>query len=240
MDDALVIYLGFFGLMIVGAIAFFVGKWTDIEWRAKFMKNTFKKEYFVLKIVSDDRNTIKSKLINPNKDGTIEIPGLLWHFNKDEIYRSVKEDFGVTYDLKNNEKVKIKDGFGIKNASVKFNEGVPTIYVDTRSIKPLDFRSNRTNINPEELSASLGAWVSNQINKGITDSMKILKQMQLFNYIQLGLLILIVCVAVTIMNNQGEQTKILNALNSKSTNPSGLPNGAVYQNGSIVIKQGTT
>ena len=146
MDESLLILVGV-GILaiIVGAV---IGKLMDVYFRAKLLRRITKKNYGILGIVSKDWKNIKKILVNFDKD-LIKIGDAVWVLKGSQIYREdhPEKGFQVTHDI------------------LKWEEGVPTAYVNYETIKPLDFFSEGGKTRPEETGAILLAWVENQIAK---------------------------------------------------------------------------
>jgi hypothetical protein len=80
-------------------------------------------------------------------------------------------------------KDKPERGFLANEKMLRWEEGVPSVYVDKDSLKPVDFYAERGEVKPEEVGATLTAWVNNQLAKGLAS----IKQHQLL------LILCIVC-----------------------------------------------
>lgn len=57
-------------------------------------------------------------------------------------------------------------GFVIKESSIRFEEGIPCVYVDSDSWLPYDFKPERADVRSEEAGATLLGWVRAEILKG--------------------------------------------------------------------------
>jgi len=55
--------------------------------------------------------------------------------------------------------------FEIKEDFIRWQEGVPVIYVDEQHLTPLDFEKGRSEVTPIEISPVIGGYVDNQVLK---------------------------------------------------------------------------
>ena len=131
-------------------IAFVVGRFLDPVWKAKQLRKLLKKNFILLGIVSEDGKTIDMKVVNP-EGGVIKVEDKFWIMDKGRIYRKDKPEAG----------------FFIGGNQTKYEEGVPTIYVSSRDIKPIDFIKTESKVKPEAIGSLLMAWVANQSAKGL-------------------------------------------------------------------------
>lgn len=142
------------------ALAFFMGRIMDTHFRAKVMRSVMKKDYGVLAITSKDRKNIRKIVVNL-ENTILKIGAQIWIVQGGRIYRQEKPEEGFGF-LNSKKEVIIK---------TIMEEGVPTLYVDVDSIKPLDFYPDKVpdskSVQPEELGSFLMAWVGNQIMKGL-------------------------------------------------------------------------
>jgi len=148
VDTTLVIYISVFATIISLAIGWAVGRAMDLHWRTKFLRNTLKKDYGILYIFNKDNRTIKSTMINFGKD-ELRVGQEIWIVDNRHIYRQDKREKGFFTD---------------ENA-IKFEEGVPVVYVDHDHLTPITFYPPEGTIKPIEISAWLTAFVSNQLAK---------------------------------------------------------------------------
>ena len=96
----------------------------------------------------------------------IEVPPQNW-LQRLNPFRK-KETMKLDYD-------KTK-GFVIKESSIRFEEGIPCVYVDSDSWLPYDFKPERADVRSEEAGATLLGWVRAEILKGAKNR----EQIQLF------------------------------------------------------------
>lgn len=148
--EELEMIIGVVIIMFVFLISFLVGKYQDIVWRARALRKMTKKDYILLNIRNNDTKTITQILIVPDM-GTITIPGtnMQWMVKKERIYRVDKEELG----------------FSIKKRDLKFQEGVPSLFVDYDNVKPIDFEGGKFGVTPGELGAWNQAYIKNEIQK---------------------------------------------------------------------------
>ena len=198
----LIVY-GMIGVTIVAGIAWLVGRAMDIQWRAKTLRNLLKRDYGVLTLINKDNKTHKSVMINFGKD-EIRVGKELWIVDQRHIYRADKREKGFFADENN----------------IKFEEGVPTIYVDHDHLEPIIFYKPEGTTKPLEISAWLTSFVANQLAKGKADQEKVLK---LLLYITIGLALLGL-VGIYFLYQQGNAGNALcNAALNATTTPLPTP-----------------
>jgi hypothetical protein len=137
-------------ILVCGLLGLGIGLWRDPIFKCKMMRNFLKKNYIVLGSVSPDNRTIRFMVVNADND-RIKIGKSLWIVEGGRVYRQDKP----------------QTGFGIGQQQIKWQEGVPTVYMYSDSLKPANFDlDNKTIITPEEGGAILGGFVTNELLKG--------------------------------------------------------------------------
>lgn len=203
MDERIWYMISFMTLLV----GFIVAKWFDPYFRARIMRRALKKDYGILAIVSKDAKNILKMVVNFEKD-TINIAGKVWVITQHYVYREDKKE----------------RGFVMGKAHVKWEEGVPAVYVEQDSIKPLDFFSDRTPVKPEEIGSFLSAWVNNQLAKNISQ----VKNQQILIFIVILLCGLTLAIAYMNLNAITEVRDGLGQLAGRigGEDPTLLPEGA--------------
>ncbi len=131
-------------------LAFLFAKYQDIIWRAKIFRRLRKKDYGILNIFSRDGKTIRSMVVNFEEDA-VKVGDNIWIIAKSRIYRQHNESVGFS----------LKGG----KSPVRWTEGVPVLYVEMDTVKPLAFEGEESTIKSDEVGANLMAWINNQIMK---------------------------------------------------------------------------
>lgn len=214
MDVAEITYI-ILGAWVLGMLFFLMGKIGDITFKAKILRMLFRRNYIILHVVSKDTRTIVQKLVNADKD-TVEVDGNLWIVEKGHIYRENKEE----------------RGFFIKRSPLKWTESIPSIFVDGDNIKPIDFYEEEGTIKPDELSAVLSSWVSNQLAKGF----RINQQQQTLILVTLVLVLICICLSVVnlVMVMDVKDSMLIAGTNEGQII---IPAGGRLENGELVIDQ---
>jgi hypothetical protein len=168
-DD--ILFYGVVFVLVLGA--FFIAKWSDIYWQIKQKRKYLKKDFHLACIVSKDMKNITPKIFNPEQS-TIWHDGKVYTVEKRRIYRKDKPE----------------DGFMVPKP--KFEEGIPVIYIDDESFRPLDFDfTTPTVAKPGEAGAILKSWEVNAAAKAMVSAYDKMKQQAMFVMIILGLCVLI-------------------------------------------------
>jgi len=149
-EQAIYILIGagsFFALVI----GLFAGMMLDIHKRAKMLRSLTKRDYGILAIVSKDSHSIKRLLVNFQND-SVKRGNEIWVIMRKRIYREDKPE----------------KGFAADESNTRWEEGVPCVYVDKESLKPISLYHDEEvgKVRPEEVGAVLTSWVNNQLAKG--------------------------------------------------------------------------
>jgi hypothetical protein len=209
------------GAFIFGILGFIGAKISDPYFRVKIMNSVMKQNWLLLKIVSKDGKTIRSKAVNA-ETGTVSVGTKVWVVADGRIYREKKESEGF---------------FTKESKKILYEEGVPTIYVNEDSIKPLNFEGDKTStLKPQEIGAILNSWISNQLAKGLL-------AMKQQNWLMYGVLILLVVNIYFSFDNNERLDAMEAKLGGKQTSNNAqddtkLPEGGTLEDDKIVIRQG--
>lgn len=171
--DEIIILLGLAGIII----SFIFGRALDQTYKAKIYRQIFKKRnYIVVGIVSKDNKTVKEVVVNAEGD-VIRVGNKVWIIEQGRIYRKDKTNEGFFFA----DAVPIKGEDGKpdfttltpKKDIVRWNEGVPIVYVDEDHLKPLDYFKDENNlVKPEGVGATLNSWNINQQAKQLLGTKK--------------------------------------------------------------------
>jgi len=204
--------------LIMLPVGFIIGRWMDMVWQAKQKRKFTKQNLVIVNFISKDNKTITPRLVNMSGD-VLEYGNKMWIIKAGRIYRKDKPEMGLFLSREN----------------LKWEEGVPTINLSEDTIKPLDYFIEDSNVKPEELGATLSAWVYNQLAKGFAS----LKNQSLFIMITMALVAVCLFVSFISMSNSGDAKKMLNEMVNSTCYGGGqtiIPPGGSVQNGTIVIK----
>jgi len=152
MDDIIVFIL----ITICSLGGLFIGKIMDPAWKVWLLRQVTKTDYHILAFASKDKKNIYRYAVNPEKDVIIH-RGMLWVVEKGRIYREKKGDSGWLFS----------------KAPKTSEEGVPIIYVDADSMRPMTFSEHEDPVKPSEAGTVLTAWIENQLQKGFEQRDKI-------------------------------------------------------------------
>jgi hypothetical protein len=182
--DATFILLAGVGVIFFGGFCLLIGRMLDPMFRTRQLRRFLKKNYLILYFVSKDGKTIQPRIINADDD-TFMHKGCLYVVEKGKIWRKLEGKAGtVAIELK-------EGGFNFNPSEgerpVRYEEGVPVIYMDNEHIKPLSFSNEEIKVTPSGVGSAINSWVSNQIAKGLVGENKYLT----IGLIIIGLLVLI-------------------------------------------------
>lgn len=222
--DTVFIMFASMGILFSICLALVCGRALDPIWRIKQLRRFIKRNYMLLIFVSKDGKTLQYRTINADEDAFIH-RGSMYVVEKGKIYRKVQREVGgkPVFDKEGGFSFKPEEG----NSPIRYEEGVPVIYVDNEHIKPLGFDNEESRITPSATGAALNAWVTNQINKGLAGTNK---NLLLFAAIIFGILLLA---------NLAISYKAMEASNGAmaTCGVAGNTNGGVVQNGTLIITQ---
>jgi len=118
--------------------------------RAKALRTIRKKNYGLVFLTGRGKNII-TKVKNFDDDLIWIGKDKCWHISPSEVKNLNK------YDEK----------YGISDENISYFSGVPCIFLDIDSMKPLKFYKEKTPISPEEAGSALMGWTVNQLAKGM-------------------------------------------------------------------------
>jgi hypothetical protein len=219
-------FIAFFAIM-AGAL---IGKLLDPRFRCRQMRRFLHKNYIILAIVEKDQKTITEKVMNADMD-YITDGTFAWITKQGSIYRMMNTDISANIFKDEAAFQKSQTFFKPSKKSVRWQEGVPTIYIDRDNIKPLNFFDDKTNVKPNELSSANTAYLANQRAKDLATN----------NNAQIIMIIILIAAIVAAWfsyqaNTQVGEIKIM--LQNQTYQPVPIPTGGKLQNGSININAG--
>lgn len=134
------------GILAGFVFAILVFLYFDTFSRVKILRAISKKNYGLLFLVGRGKQI--TTLVKNLDEDTIWIDNNVWVIDSNRIYRK---------DNKTNVNV-------IESKHINTISGIPVMFLSLESMKPLDFFSNDT-VKPEEVGATLRAWLYNQYAK---------------------------------------------------------------------------
>lgn len=167
MNDTELIF-AVIGLMFWTGICWFIGRMGDPTYKVKRLRQFLKTNTIMVAFISKDRKTIDKTSVNID-NARIKIGNTIVAVDKTKIYREDKPEAG----------------FFIKKEFIKWDEGVPTLYVYADSLKPADFFSEPSNVSAEDVGTVLISFVRIEIMKGL----KLMEEYKIF-FLILGIMIL--------------------------------------------------
>jgi hypothetical protein len=219
-------FIGIFAIM-AGAL---IGKLLDVRFRCKQMRRFLRKNYIIVSIVEKDQKTIMSRVMNAEMD-YITDGTFAWITKQGSIYRMQDAAFSANIFKSEKEFEKSTTFFKVGKKHVRWEEGVPTVYVDRDNVKPLNFFDDKTNVKPNELSSANTSFLSNQRAKDMANNQ---------NTLILMVLILIGACIAAYFSWQANNTlnDIKAGLAGGTYQTVSLPKGSTLANGSININAG--
>lgn len=218
--------VGFFAIML-GAL---IGKLMDSRFLCKQMRRFLRKNYIIVAIVEKDQKTISSRVMNAEMD-YITDGTFAWITKQGSIYRMQDAQLSPNIFRSEDEFKKSQSFFKFTKKNVRWEEGVPTVYVDRDNVKPLNFYDDKTNVKPNELSSANTSFLANQRAKDLASNQN--------QTILLVLILIGACVAGWFAYKANETANAIQsglAAGTYQTVP--LPKGATAGNGSITINAG--
>ena len=198
-------------------LAFLFAKYQDPMWRARMFRRLRKKDFGILNIFSRDGKTIRSIVVNLEEDA-VKVGDNIWIITKNRIYRQHNESMGFS----------LKRG----KTPIRWTEGVPVLFVEMDTVKPLAFQEEESTIKADEVGANLMAWINNQIMKkkhALPAQDKIMK-------IVLIAVIAVGGIAYLIFTQQSEILEVCKAAQAAVSTPPSEVNIGVIENGTQVIR----
>jgi len=144
MNEAFLISVG----LIAGFVfAISVFLYFDTFSRVKILRSLTKKNFGLIFIVGRGKQI--STLVKNLDEDTIWIDNNVWVIDSNRIYRK---------DNKTNVNA-------IESKHINTISGIPVLFLSLESMKPLDFFSDENTVKPQEIGATLRAWLYNQYAK---------------------------------------------------------------------------
>ena len=204
-----------------------VGRLLDPNFFARQMRRWTRKNYIGVGIVAEDSKTISPRVINPELDLFI-IEEFAWIIKKNTIYRVLATELSK-FALKDEKFFESQRNYvNIVGKKVKWQEGVPWVFVNKETVKTLDFFEEKSGVKPAELSANNQAWIAVQRKKD---------QMANQNMMLLMIAILAIAAVAAYFAWQAHEQGVALA-KTGVTCAATLPPGATLANGSINIPAG--
>jgi hypothetical protein len=208
----LMIIMAVFGVVL----AWFIGRWADPVYKCKTMRKWFKKPYYIFNIIDKDGRTIDTKVVNAEKDVVVR-DNNMWIIMKNRVYRKDKPE----------------SGFSISKNMIRWEEGAPTVYVDSDTLKILDFQRDEpaSGVKSEEVGSTILAYIYNKIAKAMMG----VDQFKMLQYLVIVLILGSLAVSWQTMQSVGKVDEKVTALNARlnEENPMFNSNGT----GGVIIKQ---
>lgn len=174
MGDYDMLILGLAGVLL-GTACLLVGRLLDPTWRAKQERRWLRRNTFVLGLVSNDKKTVNRQTVNLESSRIELSKDKIIIIDKQRIYREDKP----------------QEGFFVSKRYVKWDEGVPTIYIYEDSLLPADFNTEPSKVSPQEIGSSLVAFVQLQIAMAYTA----IKRTEMYFFIVMGLCLIILAIS---------------------------------------------
>jgi hypothetical protein len=145
-DDLMMNMLIGLALLIVIFILYLFGRLKDPIYKAKFMHKWLKTKTGCIKIVDLDKKVADTVIVDFSKD-RLFVKGKTWLINDYDITREDKPE----------------QGFRIKDDDIRYDEGVPVVYVNEESLTPMKFEEKeKSNVKPMQLSSILSSLIANE------------------------------------------------------------------------------
>jgi len=189
------------------------GLWMDPFFRCKVTRKLTKKDYGIANLISKDHRTVLQKIVNFDQDAII-VNNAMWIISENRIYRKDKPEIG----------------FKFKREEIRFEEGVPSIYVDIDSMKPLTFHKDDTNVKPQETASVVLSYIMNEMSKGLNFA----KQTNTLLIIMF--LLLVINVVLTFFDMNSEPT-VTCSVGASVVASKIIPDGGTVDGDKIVIDQ---
>lgn len=218
--------IGFFAIML-GAL---IGKLMDSRFLCKQMRRFLRKNYIIVAIVEKDQKTISTRVMNAEMD-YITDGTFAWITKQGSIYRMQDPQMSPNLFRSEDEFKKSTTFFKFTKKNVRWEEGVPTVYVDRDNVKPLNFYDDKTNVKPNELSSANTAFLSNQRAKDLATNQT--------QTILIVLILIAACVGAWFAYKSNEAVgEIKQGLASGSYQTVPTPKGSTVENGTMTINAG--
>jgi len=182
------------GVILGGGAGFLLASWTNIFWRAKFMRNSLHREVFIFRMLSKDKRSMKEMIVDVNDDVKV-LGDKAFICEKGRVWRTSIENMKLFEDSKKSSKVELKtdematlesgnttsnihinkdDGFYLEqpenSKKVKWEQEVPVMYIDDESFRPLEITELRTEskVTAEQLGQMLTTFINVSVAKKLS------------------------------------------------------------------------
>jgi hypothetical protein len=196
MDTLLMTIIGI-GVLLGFGFFWFIGKIGDIYFKAKLFRTVLKKEMLILNFIDRDGKSLTEKLIELPK-AEFEFRGNRYMAEEDRIFRKDRPE----------------DGFILSKKILKWDSGVPVIFVDADTMRPRDFFPPEPGTSPSKMSSWSLAWDANQKAKDLKN--KELTKLLLFACV--GLLVILLIGVVAIYSEVSSMHQEITAGTTSTTN----------------------
>jgi len=158
------------GIVLGCIIGFIFASFSNILWKAKFMRNNMKKEVFVFRILNKDKHNMKEMLVDVNDD--IKIMGdKAFICEKGRVWRTSVENMKLFEGSKRKQEapkqmdematlesgdvpvqqINRDDGFYLEqpqnSKKVMWEQEVPVLHIDEESFRPIEFPEAKSESN---------------------------------------------------------------------------------------------
>lgn len=207
------------GLGFLIAICWFIGRLGDPTYKVKRMRQILKSNTIMVSFISKDRKTIDKIAVNID-NARIKVGNTIVAVDKTKIYREDKPEAG----------------FFIGKEHIKWDEGVPTLYIYADSLKPADFFSEPSNVSAEDVGTALISFVRIEIMKGL----KLMEEYKIYFFV-IGLVALIGAGMAYVAYSEAQQAHAVANLNGEKLdaimNHFGIVLNQTTNSTTIIIKQ---
>lgn len=144
------------GSMGFGAPFLFLGYvLADPFQRAKVKRSVFKKNYGIVNFVSKG-GKILSKIKDFDTD-LIWVKDGVWSLESNRVFKQIKSD----------DPSGIEESYPIMEKHIQNIVGIPVLFLDMDTMRPLTFERHVGDVNPTDLGSTLKGWVMNQLAKNM-------------------------------------------------------------------------
>jgi len=169
-DVLTTVFAGVGGVFFGAIVGFLAASFTNIMWKAKFMRQNMKREVFIVRFLNKDKHSMREFICDVNDDVKL-LGNKVVIFEKGRIWRTSAEnvqlfDKGYKVVNKKDEMTGMEvppnkdDGFYLEDAkntkAIQWVQEVPVIHIDDESFRPIEFQGVDTSKDtPAETMASL-------------------------------------------------------------------------------------
>lgn len=169
--DLVALILTIAAIVFIG-VAFLVGYLMNPYAMVKIRRQFLKQDFGIAKLLSKDGRAFITKIITL-EESSFELDDKIWFSKKGYVYRENHE----------------QDGFYLKKVAKHTEEGLPTVYLDSTTLKPISLHVPDTKQTPGEMAAWMRTNSQIQLAKGLVKD-KQQKQMQIATVALIGVVIL--------------------------------------------------